>query len=67
MLKYAFEQLTAEKTRKKEETMMIFVIFVALLVTLDVAAMIWGFDSRDGMDSEDGQRRALLAFPSHRA
>ena len=67
MLKDAFVQLTAEKTRKKEETMMIFVIFVALLVTLDVAAMIWGFDSRDGMDSEDGQRRALLAFPSHRA
>jgi hypothetical protein len=59
--------LHAEKTRKKKHTMMIFVIFVALLVTLDIAAMIWGFDSRDGMDSGDGQRRALLAFPSHRA
>ena len=67
MLKHAFVQLHAEKTRKNKHTMMIFVIFVALLVTLDIAAMIWGFDSRDGMDSEDGQRRALLAFPSHRA
>jgi hypothetical protein len=47
--------------------MMIFFIFVALLVTLDLAAMIWGFESRDGMDSEDGQRRAHLAFPLHRA
>jgi hypothetical protein len=47
--------------------MMIFVIFVALLITLDLAALIWGFDSRDGMYSEDGQRRANLAFPSHRA
>jgi len=34
--------------------MMIFVIFVALLITLDFAALIWGFDSRDGMYSEDG-------------
>ena len=47
--------------------MIIFVLFVALLITLDFAALIWGFDSRDGMDSEDGQRRAILAFPSHRA
>ena len=67
MLKHAFVKLHAEKIRKKEQTMMIFVIFVALLVTLDFAALIWGFDSRDGMDSEDGQRRAILAFPSHRA
>jgi hypothetical protein len=67
MLKHTFVKLHAEKTRKKEQTMIIFVIFVALLVTLDVAAMIWGFESRDGMDSEDGQRRANLAFPSHRA
>ncbi|HXZ05269.1 MAG TPA: hypothetical protein VEH81_10570 [Ktedonobacteraceae bacterium] len=47
--------------------MMIFLIFVALLITLDLAALIWGFDSRDGMNSEDEQRRANLAFPSHRA
>jgi len=47
--------------------MMIFVIFVALLVTLDLASMIWGFESRDGMDSSEWQRRANLAFPSHRA
>jgi len=44
-----------------------FVILVALLITLDLAALIWGFDSRDGMDSEDGQLRANLAFSSHRA
>jgi hypothetical protein len=67
MLKHSFVKLKAEKTRKKEQTMIIFVIFVALLVTLDVAAMIWGFESRDGMDSSEWQRRANLAFPSHRA
>jgi hypothetical protein len=47
--------------------MMIFVLFVALLITLDFAALIWGFDSRDGMYSEDRQKRVNLAFPSRRA
>jgi hypothetical protein len=42
MLNHAFVQLHAEKTKKKKQTMMIFVIFVALLVTIDFAAMIWG-------------------------
>jgi hypothetical protein len=67
MLKYSFVQLTAEKTRKKEPTMIMFIIFVALLFTLDFTAMRWGFDSRDGLDSSEWQRRAMFAFPSHRA
>jgi hypothetical protein len=53
MLKHSFVKLFAEKTRKKEQTMMIFIIFVVLLVTLDFAAMRWGFDSRDGLDSSE--------------
>ena len=67
MLKHSFVKLNAEKTRKKEQTMIIFIIFVALLFTLDFAAMRWGFDSRDGLDSEDGQRRAIREYSSHRA
>jgi len=47
--------------------MNIFILFVALLFTLDFAAMRWGFDSRDGLDSEDGQRRAIREYSSHRA
>jgi hypothetical protein len=66
MLKLSFVQLNADKTRKKK-TMIIFVIFVALLVTLDVAAMIWGFESRDSLDSSEWQRWAILEFPSRRA
>ena len=34
--------------------MILFIIFVVLLCTLDFAAMRWGFDSRDGLVSEDG-------------
>jgi hypothetical protein len=50
MLKHACVKLNAEKPRKKEQTMIIF-IFVVLLCTLDFAALRWGFDSRDGLDS----------------
>ena len=66
MLKHSFVKLNAEKTRKKEQTMIIF-IFAVLLFMLDFAAMRWGFDSRDGLDSEDGQRRAIREYSSHRA
>ena len=47
--------------------MILFIIFIALVVALGLAAARWGYDSRDGIDSEDGQRRAALKFPSHRA
>jgi hypothetical protein len=67
MLKHSIVKLHADKTRKKEQTMFIFTIFVALLFTLDFAAMIWGFESRDSLDSSELQRRAILEFPSHRA
>jgi len=50
MLKHSFVKLHAEKIRKKEQTMIIF-IFVVLLLTLDFTAVRWGFDSRDGQDS----------------
>jgi hypothetical protein len=66
-LKHSFVKLNAEKTRKQEQTMIIFIIFVALLFTLDFAARRWGFHSRDGLDSSEWQRRAILQFPSHRA
>ena len=54
MLKHSFVKLHAEKIRKKEQTMIISIIFVVLLLTLDFTAMRWGFDSRDGLVSEDG-------------
>jgi hypothetical protein len=49
--------------------MILFVIFVALVVALGLAAARWGVDSRHGIDSEDGQQRtrATLTFPSHHA
>ena len=47
--------------------MILFIIFVALVVALGLAAVRWGSDSRDGMDSLEGQRQATLRFPSHRA
>jgi len=53
MLKHSIVKLNAEKTSKKEQTMNMLIIFVALLITLDFAAMRWGFDSRDGLDSSE--------------
>ncbi len=47
--------------------MIMFILFIALLVVLGLAAMHWGFDSRDGIDSLEWQRRTVLDFPSHRA
>jgi hypothetical protein len=46
--------------------MIMFIIFVALLVALGLTAVRWGFDSRDGIDSPEWQRRATLNFPSRR-
>ena len=53
--------------RKKEQIMIMFIIFVALLGVLGLASMRWGFDTRYGMDSPEWQRWAILQFPLHRA
>jgi len=66
MLKRSVVQLHAEKTRKQAQTMIMFIIIFALLITLDIAAMCWGFESRAGMKSSEWQRRAMLEIPSHR-
>ncbi len=47
--------------------MILFVIFIALVVALGLSAAGWGGDHRQGVDSQDGQRRATLTVPSHRA
>lgn len=47
--------------------MIMLILFVALLVVLGLASMRWGFDSRDGVDSTEWQRRATLTIPAHRA
>ena len=60
------EEERSQTQRKKEHTMILFVIFVALVVALGLAAG-WGGDLRHGIDSEEGQRLATLTFPSHRA
>jgi hypothetical protein len=40
-----------------------FIIFVVALILLDMLAWRWGFDSRDGSDSSEWERRrAWLAF-----
>ena len=47
--------------------MLMFIIFVAFLVALDLVAMRWGFDSRDGVDSPEWGRRIDPALFAHRA
>ncbi|HEY3994003.1 MAG TPA: hypothetical protein VGM01_14140 [Ktedonobacteraceae bacterium] len=47
-----------------------FAIFVLALILLDLAALRWGVDSRDGLDSPEWQRHQstwILRVPAHRA
>lgn len=47
-----------------------FMIFVIILVLLGVAAVRWGVDSRDGINSSEWARRQsalVLHTPAHRA
>lgn len=43
--------------------MELFIILI-LLVALDLAALRCGFDSRDGIDSNEWERRSSTFFPT---
>lgn len=43
--------------RTKEAHMLLILIGLLLLIALDIAAMRWGYDSRDGLDSREWERR----------
>ena len=51
--------LYANALRRKEKEMLTlgFVLFVVFLVALDVAALRWGVDSTDGINSPEWERR----------
>ncbi len=62
--------MTVKQTHQKGRkavTMFMFIIFVAFLVALDLIAMRWGFDSRDGAASPEWGRRIDPALFAHRA
>ena len=42
---------------ESEENMMEFLILIAVLIALDIAALRWGFKSNDGTDSLEWERR----------
>ena len=43
---------------------MIFLIVLLLLVVVfDIAAVLWGYDSRDKINSKEWQRRAAQVWP----
>jgi hypothetical protein len=45
---------------------MLLIVFI-LFVLLDIAALRWGYDSRDGINGAEWRRRQerLLAHPAH--
>nr|BBH94836.1 hypothetical protein KTA_30350 [Thermogemmatispora argillosa] len=43
--------------------MIYILLLVLLIILLDVAAMLWGADSRDGPDSPEWQRRGTWFLP----
>ena len=45
--------------------MELFIISLMILVALDLAALHWGFDSRDGIDSHEWKRRGSTFFPTY--
>ncbi len=51
-----------------EKAMLFVIIVIVLLVVLDIAAMRWGTDSREGMNSFEWERRGYHEelFAKHR-
>ena len=47
--------------------MVTFIILLVLLIALGLAQARWGFDSRDGIESPEWERRANFESLSHRA
>ena len=45
--------------------MELFIISLIILVALDLAVLRWGFDSRDGIDSHEWERRGSTFFPTY--
>lgn len=42
--------------------MLVLIVAFVLFVLLDIAAMLWGYDSRDGIDSAEWARRQEWLF-----
>jgi len=45
--------------------MELFFISLVILVALDLVVLRWGFDSRDGIDSHEWERRNSTSSPTH--
>jgi hypothetical protein len=52
--------------REKRRPMELFISSLVLLVALDLAALRWGFDSRDGIESHGWERRNSTSLPTGR-
>ena len=39
-----------------------FLVMLALIVVLDIAAFVWGVDSRDGINSPEWERRQQWGY-----
>jgi hypothetical protein len=42
-----------------------FIISLNVLIVLDLAALRWSFDSRDGIDSHEWERSGSAFFPAY--
>ena len=49
---------------EKRRQMELFIILIIVLIALDLAALRWGFDSRDRIDSQEWERRSSTFFPT---
>jgi hypothetical protein len=47
----------APMSTERKTIMATFIIFLVLLIVLALAAMRWGFDSRDGIESLEWEKR----------
>ena len=47
------------------KTMLIFLIFLLAVIIVDIVALKWGFDSRDGFDSTEWEKQHHAVIHMH--
>jgi hypothetical protein len=57
----------SRKRWRKEVIMETLLILIMLVVVLDIASLLWGYDSTEKMDSPEWERRATWDASYHKS
>lgn len=53
-------------TERHGKTMLIFLIFLLAVIIVDIVALKWGYDSQEGIDSPEWEKRHHAVTHMHR-